>query len=100
MTEDISGTTGAVPARIHRGEAEWRRLMSDFEVWDGSQVSFCEARGLSLKTFQNWRRRLGLITRRGVGGPDGFVALSVSSDPGWDVELSLGDGVVLRVRRS
>ena len=100
MTEDISAATGAVPARIHRSEAEWRRLMSDFESWDGTQVSFCEARGVSLTSFQNWRRRLGLVGRRGVGRPDGFVELAVSPDPGWEVELSLGDGVVLRVRRS
>ena len=100
MRDDISAGAVSVPARMYRSEAEWRRLMSDFEVWDGSQASFCEARGVSLKTFQNWRRRLGLITRSGGGTPDGFVELAVSSAPGWDVELSLGDGVVLRVRRS
>ena len=100
MADNISGATGAVPARTYRGEAAWRRLMSDFEVWNGSQASFCEARGVSLKSFQNWRRRLGLITRRSVAAPAGFVELAAASGPGWDVELSLGDGVVLRVRRS
>ena len=100
MTDDISAATGALPARTYRSEAEWRRLMSDFEGWEGTQSSFCEARGVSLKTFQNWRRRLGLIPRSRVGRSDGFVELAVSSGPEWDVELSLGDGVVLRVRRS
>ena len=100
MREDISAATVAVPARMYRGEAEWRRLMTDFEGWVGTQSSFCEARGGSLKTFQNWRRRLGLVTRNGGGAPDGFVELAVTSGRGWDVELSLGDGVVLRVRRS
>ncbi len=100
MREDLSAAPGAVPARMYRGEAEWRRLMTDFEGWVGTQSSFCESRGVSLKTFQNWRRRLGLVTRNGGAGRGGFVELAVSSDPGWDVELSLGDGVVLRVRRT
>lgn len=100
MTEDIRASAVAVPARTYRGEAEWRRLMSDFEGWEGTQASFCESRGVSLKSFQNWRRRLGLTPRSRVGRSDGFVEVAVSSGPDWDVELSLGDGVVLRVRRS
>ena len=67
MTDDISAATGALPARTYRSEAEWRRLMSDFEGWEGTQSSFCEARGVSLKTFQNWRRRLlAALWKRGI----------------------------------
>ena len=74
--------------------------MSDFERWDGSQASFCEARGVSRKTFQGWRRRFGLTAGKRRGQPGGFVEISASAGPGWDVELSLGDGVVLRLGRS
>ena len=83
-----------------RSAAWWRALMADFESWDGSQVSFCEARGVSRTTFQNWRRRLGLTAGAAAGKAGGFVEIAAASGPDWDVELSLGDGVVLRLRRS
>ena len=88
-------------ARKFRGEAKWRALMADFEGWEGSQISFCKSRGVSLKTFQGWRRRLGLTTGAVSGEAGGFVEVAAAgSGAVWDVELSLGDGVVLRVRRS
>ena len=74
--------------------------MEEFARWDGSQASFCEARGVSLTSFQNWRRKLGLVTRRGADARHGFIEVAPACDPVWDVELSLGDGVILRLRRS
>ena len=104
MADDVPAETVDGAGREYRGEAEWRALMADFERWEGSQVSFCEARGVSRKTFQGWRRRLGLTAGkpRGErrGQPGGFVEIAASAGPGWDVELSLGEGVVLRLRRS
>ncbi len=100
MADDVLAETVDGAGREYLGEAEWRALMSDFELWDGSQASFCEARGVSRKTFQGWRRRFGLTAGKRRGQPGGFVEIAASAGPGWDVELSLGDGVVLRLRRS
>lgn len=101
MSDDVSAAAvEGHSTRTWRGEAEWRALMADFERWDGSQESFCEARGVSRKTFQGWRRRFGLTAGKRRGKPGGFVEIAASSGPVWDVELSLGDGVVLRLRRS
>ena len=101
MTDEVSAAAVEGHAtRTLRGEAEWRSLMADFERWDGSAVSLCEARGVSRKTFQGWRRRLGLTAGKPRGKPGGFVEIAAPAGPGWDVELSLGDGVVLRLRRS
>ena len=50
---------------------------------------------MSVKTFQGWRRRLGLTAGAATGKPAGFVEITVASGSGRDVELSLGDGVVL-----
>ena len=100
MSNDVLAGAVDGSAREFRGEAEWRALMADFERWDGSQVSFCEARGVSRKTFQGWRRRFGLTVGKPRGKRGGFVEIAAASGPGWDVELSLGDGVVLRLRRS
>jgi len=100
MSDDVSVAAADGAGKEFRGEAEWRALMAEFEHWDGTQVSFCRARGVSRKTFQGWRRRLGLTTGRRRGKPGGFVEIAPPPAPGWDVELSLGGGVVLRLRRS
>ena len=84
-----------VRAPVVRSEAEWAVIMADFERSGLSRRAFCESRELSLKTFGNWRRRLCLS-----GGKGSFVELAPPAVSGWDVELELGDGVVLRVRRS
>ena len=61
MNDDMSATTVPdAPVRRVRSEAEWLALMAEFESWDGSQVGFCESRGVSVKSFQGWRRRRGL----------------------------------------
>ena len=91
----LNGSAGSRSAPVVRSEAEWTSIIADFERSGLSQREFCESRELSLKTFGNWRRRLCL-----GGGKGSFVELSPPAVSGWDVELDLGDGVVLRVRRS
>gem|GEM_PF-5524550 len=76
-----------------------RRLMSGLEVPDGTRAGFCKARGARSKTFRTWPRRLGLVTRSESGTPGGFVEFAVSSGLVRDAELSLGDGVALRMWR-
>ena len=100
MTKDALTAAEAHPAPVVRGEAEWRALMADHERWEGTQVSFCRARGISRKTFQAWRRRLGLTGRPASAGSGGFVEIAPAPAAGWDIELELGGGVVLRLRRS
>ena len=100
MANDMSATVpeGPVQRRV-RSEAEWQALMAEFERWDGTQVSFCESRGVSVKSFQCWRRKRGLTGGAAKGRSGGFVEIAAGAGPGWDVELSLGDGVTLRLRR-
>ena len=100
MTKDALTAADARPAPVVRGEAEWRALMAEYEHWDGTQVAFCRARGISRKTFHAWRRRFGLAHRPKSAGSGRFVEIAPASAPGWDVELELGGGVVLRLRRS
>ncbi len=96
MTVNVDAMADGGQARRVRSEAEWEELMAAFGRWDGSQASFCESRGVPVKTFQSWRRRRGLT---GGAASGGFVEV-VAAEPGWDVELSLGGGVTLRLRRS
>ncbi|MDE2791972.1 MAG: hypothetical protein OXI81_16325 [Paracoccaceae bacterium] len=90
MSSDLNGSADVRPAPVKRGEAEWTNIMVEFERWGMSQREFCESRGLSLKTFANWRCRLDRGGRRGS-----FVELAPPAVSGWDVELDLGSGVVL-----
>lgn len=47
MNDDRSAATVPdKPVRRVRSEAGWLALVADFESWDGSQVSFCESRGV------------------------------------------------------
>ena len=81
-------------------EADRLALVAEFERWDGTQVSFCDAKGVSTKTFRSWRQRYAPAAAATAGKPASFVEIAAAAGPGWDVELSLGDGVTLRLRRS
>jgi hypothetical protein len=95
-----------------RSEAQWRALVSAFAKSGLSRRAFCARQGVPVSTLDWWRKRLGVVPRAGASraGSDAlFVELSppvsATSDtrdsvPAWDVELDLGAGVVLRVRRS
>ncbi len=80
--------------KVTRDESEWRTLLSRHEQSGLTQREFCEREKISLTSFQKWRLRLHKPAESGAG----FVELNpeVSS---WDMELDLGAGVVLRLRR-
>ncbi len=90
----LNGSAGSRRAPVVRSADEWSGIMADFELSGLSQREYCEFRELSPKTFSNWRCRL-----RSGGGKGSFVELAPPVSSGRDVELDLGDGVVLRVRR-
>jgi len=84
--------------RVRRHRAQWQRLIEEQAASGLTQHAFCTRRRLAYATFCSWKRRL----RDDVDAqPPGFVEVGLDEAPmpGWDVELELGDGVVLRVRR-
>ena len=50
MMQDISTTAVDGHGREFRSEADWRSLMAEFARFGGTQKSFCESRGVSLKS--------------------------------------------------
>jgi len=44
--------------RIRRSQAEWQRLIDDQTESGQTQAAFCAANGISIGSFQNWKRRL------------------------------------------
>ena len=84
-----SGSTALV--RRRRSAEDWRVLVEEYADFVGSQAEFCRRRGVSSGSLAYWRRKLGGSAFVEVSGP---VAVR-----DWDVELDLGEGLVLRVRR-
>ena len=89
-----------------RNAAQWQELIERFEREGQTRTRFCAAHGLALSTFDLWRRKLrGASTAREPQPQALFVELSNPTvaqpcTPAWEVELELGAGVVLRVRRA
>lgn len=96
MENGLAISRPALP--VKRSPDEWRGILRDFEGSGETVKAYCAARGLSPKTFSSWRGRL-----RG-GAPDAAPAFVAVPDPGvspgWEVELDLGGGAVLRLRRA
>lgn len=92
-----------------RSPAQWRSLVEAFARSGETRKQFCARHGVALSTFDWWQRRLRgehLRTAGVIGSPALFVELSgqaaavtPSASP-WDIEIELGCGVVLRLRRT
>ena len=101
-----ASTKPATQRRIRRGADEWREILARFEQSGQTREQFCTSQNLGLSTFSRWRQRLReKASTPEVGADDAvFVELAQevpapSSQP-WDVELQLGAGVCLRLRRA
>jgi hypothetical protein len=96
--------------RARRSRAHWQTLIERGERSPLGIGAFCRAEGVSTASFYNWRKRLresapndGSATA-GAPAPT-FLDLGAlgAADGGagcWDIELALGDDVVLRLRRA
>lgn len=93
--------------RVRRSPARWQRLIAE-QIDSGlTQSAFCRARGISPSSLKYWKRRLSAPSASAVDVPHpGFVQLTaevvddaVGGGERWDVELDLGTGMVLRLRR-
>jgi hypothetical protein len=84
---------------VRRGPDEWRRLIDEFAGSGLTQVAFCKSKGVSVASFGNWKHRLA---QEESTPSSSWVELGTLSDfdsPRWDIELQLGDGICLRLRR-
>ena len=109
MTTAVSiPTTGNKQGR--RSASEWRALMAQFSRSRETRTQFCERHGLALSTFDRWRsllRQEPTAVSQTTPSPPGalFVEIDEEDKPvtavseGWDVELELGAGMFLRLRR-
>jgi len=103
---------GSTRYRTRRTAAQWRKLIERFDRSGQTRGKFCAANGLALSTLDLWRRKLGEAQAPADEAPPEslFVELTNATEPAgsrsaagtgaWEVELELGAGVVLRLRRA
>jgi len=86
--------------RVRRTVDEWRALVEEHGASGESSAAFCTRRGIVLSSFNRARSRLAEATA--VTTPKAVDFLPVSDTPhdstGWELELSVGDRVVIRLR--
>jgi hypothetical protein len=90
--------------RTQRTRAQWSALLGRYHDGALTQTAFCEAHDLAISSFTTALRRERKTPAQGEHH-DAFVAVLVDSAgeaseaPDWDLELTLGAGIVLRMRR-
>jgi hypothetical protein len=80
-----------------RGRAQWQALLVAYDQRSVTRQAFCTQAGVSPSTLDYWRRKL----RDEGSATAGFIELAGggAGRSGWEVELALGDGLVLRLGR-
>jgi len=81
---------------VQRSAVEWSGIIARYRQSGRGMKEFCEQEGLTLRTFEEWYRRV----RKGETRKGQFVevkAPSMATSP-WAVEVELPNGVRLRVR--
>jgi transposase-like protein len=102
----------SVPVPAKRSASDWQDLVEAYQRSGESRRAFCARHGLSVNTLAwwQWRRRREKIPAR-RSRPTNNLPLFVevesaptasetaSSPMPWDIELELGGGMTLRLRR-
>lgn len=91
-----------------RTRAQWQALVDEQASSGLPATRFCEQHGVGYASFCNWRKRLSDVPAGESAGSaeTGFVDLSSlmgassSSGAGWNIVLSLGNGVELRLSQN
>lgn len=92
---------------------QWQALIDQQAASGQTMVAFCAEHGLARSTFQRWKRRLQTDTSRPLSQPSAqptFMPLldsqatstsmpTPAAAQAWDIELDLGHGLQLRIRR-
>jgi hypothetical protein len=91
-------------SRTRRTRAQWSSLLARYHDGALTQAAFCDAHGLAISSFASALRRERHAPAHSEH-LDAFVPVLVdnvgepSEAPDWDLELTLGAGIVLRMRR-
>ncbi|MAE69202.1 MAG: IS66 family insertion sequence hypothetical protein, partial [Gemmatimonadetes bacterium] len=92
--------------RVRLGRERWQQLLAEQAKSGLSIGAFCEREGLRPATFAQWKRRLrggAESPRCAPGQENSWLELSSAGSRApagdWEIELDLGNGMRLRLRR-
>ena len=90
--------------RFRRSADEWQALIAEQADSGLSQTVFCQRKGIALSSFSKWKHKLGVEYTAQADTADQAspwidLAALPSAASGWDIELDLGAGICLRLRR-
>ena len=91
------------PKRARRTPAEWQRVIDEQTRSGLSQERFCRQHNIGFSSFYRWKEKLAEGVRHHSTRESRFIELPpLASVPAsrWDIELDLGHGMVLRLRRA
>ena len=98
----MSATTEMKKRRIRRSPEQWRELFVRFKQSGQTREQFCHEQGVVLSSFTRWWGKLR-EPRLAGDGKALFVEVTPQAEScvpmEWDMELQLGAGVYLRLRR-
>jgi len=95
----------AASKRVHRSANDWRGIFKRQQSSGLGQAAFCQREGIALSTFSRWKQQLSSEPGQDRSDSDSADADWIDLSPlahagsGWVIELDLGDGVCLRLRR-
>ncbi len=97
--------------RVVRTQAQWQSLIKDYENGSLTQKDFCDSHQIAHSSLHKWRKRYGRSKLVKPCKTPSFIDITQplsdakpqvenlnSTQSLWQVELELGQGVVLRVR--
>ena len=94
--------------RINRSRRQWQLLLDDYHRSGLTKVAFCKQHGVATSSLNRWQRMLEVQPESGdfvdVTEPLSLAPASAfpngDTDNDWQVELALGNDIVLRIRRA
>jgi hypothetical protein len=92
----------------HRTPEQWQALVAQQRDSGLSAPQFCNQQGIGYASFCHWRKRLSEAPAGNVSGSSeanfldlsSLMGTSTPSGPGWNIVLSLGNGVELRLSQN
>ena len=92
--------------RINRSRRQWQSLLDEFHRSGLTKVAFCKQHSVATSSLNRWQRMLESQTENGdfidVTEPLSRAPATPSArrdpDNAWQVELVLGNDIVLRIR--
>lgn len=108
QTQQPNPTSSSRKPRIVRSKATWQKIINQYESSSQTQAEFCREQDIAPMSFYKWRQRLSKENQSNhfidisqsmvsVESIDQQPSSTVESSP-WQVELELGQGIILRVR--